>query len=238
MLLESLKQTEDILEINDFLSNPKTNHVQAEKIKFTLKYSHPVLEKKTGCVRELDRVSVESFSKKLDVKNDLIYLEEIDFMSTTINSANGFLSNYDNTNFSQNTINNSGKKMRNQSTVSLKNAIGRSTLTLAQLAFNPNNILNDEVLLVSDDSLTENNSETVLNDSLLMNQDVKELITQIIGKKISHKLNSWIIRVQLIEIKHLLGNEKNVYCTVRIGNQLFKTSVKPIDKLRFNEVCN
>jgi len=105
----------------------------------------------------------------------------------------------------------------------LKNAIGQATISLAQTAFNPNMIL-------SNDENTRNN----LNQ---LNTKAIYSLNDLANKLKSNRLNSWQVRVQLIELKHILGHNENVYCTVQIANQTFKSSVKPVENLKFNDVC-
>lgn len=113
----------------------------------------------------------------------------------------------------------------------LKNAIGQATISLAQTAFNPNMILSNE-----EDTRTNLNK---LNNQSNLFKNTKSiyLLNDLANKLKSNRLNSWQVRVQLIELKHILGHNENVYCTVQIANQTFKSSVKPVENLKFNDVC-
>jgi hypothetical protein len=112
----------------------------------------------------------------------------------------------------------------------LKNAIGQATISLAQTAFNPNMILSNE-----EDTRSGLNK---LNNQSNLFKSTKSiyLLNDLANKLKSNRLNSWQVRVQLIELKHILGHNENVYCTVQIANQMFKSSVKPVENLKFNDV--
>lgn len=45
---------------------------------------------------------------------------------------------------------------------------------------------------------------------------------------------SWQIRVRIIEIKNLTGSNQNVFCVIQIGDNIFRTKQRHIDKLQFN----
>lgn len=124
-------------------------------------------------------------------------------------------------------------------TIMLKNAIGRATISLAQMAFNPNMILtkkpNPEDQNSSgpsdDDLSSKRNNQDYQNQMITL-----DLVNQLLKDDKTSKVTSWLVKIQLLEIKHLMGTYRNIYCTVKIGDQLFKSSVKSVDKPRFNEV--
>ena len=194
-----------------------------EKIRFQLKYREPVEKKIDGLhirvIEELDEDKNSNLNNMLDVESDLLNLEELDFM---------------NMNSDFNTSQETSLKNKNQalsSSLCLKNAIGKATLSLAQVAYNPNFILNDEMI----------KDEEFINEMLKNLSDSKGLrmdkyVSQLLCKRQSNRLTSWQVRVNLIEIRHLLGTNKEVYCIINIGNQVFKSNTKPIDKLKYLEV--
>ena len=53
------------------------------------------------------------------------------------------------------------------------------------------------------------------------NQNLTNLYNKLVNKNLNPKMTSWQIKVQLIEIKNLFGNNKSVYCLVKIDNQVF-----------------
>jgi hypothetical protein len=179
------------------------------------------LDKKTGRLKD-SRDNLEKSENTLDLSDDLRYLNQKDYLHHSMNET------LKNESLMDRTISN------NYSNLIIKNAIGRATLSLAQLAFNPNMIIKES----SDDS-----SSVIVDDlslkssSLNLNQQSPiNIFFYLLNNNLFTKITSWQIKVQLIEIKNIFGNNKNVYCTVRIGDQLFKSSLKSVDKLRFNEV--
>lgn len=184
-----------------------------------MKYKEPVEKKIDGSliqVIELDDDETNSnLNKALDVESDLLNLEELDFMNMSSD---------------QKTL--MGRKNHSlTSSLSLKSAIGKATLSLAQVAYNPNFILNDE-LIKNEEFINEILKNLSDSKGLRMNKNVSQLIS----KRYSNRLTSWQVRVNLIEIRHLLGTNKDVYCIIRIGDQVFRTNTKPIDKLKYHEV--
>ena len=57
------------------------------------------------------------------------------------------------------------------------------------------------------------------------------LISQLFYTESDEKITSWQVKVRIIEIKHLVGLNKAVYCIVKIGNQIFRTKEKSIENL-------
>ncbi|CAF0876645.1 unnamed protein product [Brachionus calyciflorus] len=226
MLLESLQSNEKLVQIDDFLSDPKTNLILKNKISFSLRYRRPVeelIDRKYRRIIELEEdESNKSFIRTLDVESDLLNLEELEYMQRSLHGE---------------PVKQVSKKIKNNplsTSFSLKNAIGKATLSLAQVAYNPNYILNDETLVDAEDNIVNEHLQNLSNTNNLENIKPSNLLT---GKRSFNKLTSWQVRVNLIEIRHLLGTNKEVYCTVKIGdNQIFKSTIKQIDKLRFNEV--
>lgn len=195
-----------------------------EKIRFQLKYREPVEKKIDGLhirvIEELDEDKNSNLNNMLDVESDLLNLEELDFM----NMNSDF-----NTSHQETSLKNKNQAL--SSSLCLKNAIGKATLSLAQVAYNPNFILNDEMI----------KDEEFINEMLKNLSDSKGLrmdkyVSQLLCKRQSNRLTSWQVRVNLIEIRHLLGTNKEVYCIINIGNQVFKSNTKPIDKLKYLEV--
>jgi hypothetical protein len=115
----------------------------------------------------------------------------------------------------------------------LKNAVGNAIMLLAQTGLNPNSIL--------DSSLTANGAISkeieLTNSTLLDTPLIPNYFSQILqASKLYNKITSWVVRVDLIEIKNLVGSNENVFCIIEIGDQKYKTSVKQFDKLIYNEV--
>lgn len=54
--------------------------------------------------------------------------------------------------------------------------------------------------------------------------------------EIKETITSWLIRVNIIKLRHIVGQNENVYMTILIGNKLFKTSVKKNGSLKYDEV--
>lgn len=110
---------------------------------------------------------------------------------------------------------------------------------MAQTAFNPNMIIRESSEDVSSSGV-ENGSVKSISASVVPSNPSQQrpinLFFYLLNSNCSSNLTSWQVKVQLIEIRNLFGNNKNVYCTVRIADQMFKSSIKSIDKLRFNEV--
>jgi hypothetical protein len=200
-----------------------------------------------------------SFANCLDVKNDVINLEEINFMNQRLQKQNSKVNSTNNSiaDYSQ------FKKQKGKgfnydiSSAELKEAIGKATITLAQLAYNPNLIINnsDSVLSTSKTSTSANSTKKrnrlerrfeaeVINELSILDgfsfdkyaDEKKCLIPHLLTKNLNNKLTTWQVRVHLIELKHILGNNENIYCAIQIGSQTFYSSVKSVDKLKFNEV--
>lgn len=73
------------------------------------------------------------------------------------------------------------------------------------------------------DTETANINNLELRDNIFFNQKV---------------LNSWQINIRLIKLKYLLGIKENTlfYCTIKIDEQEFQTTIKSINCLTFDEV--
>jgi hypothetical protein len=287
MLLDSLK-SEKIIQIDDVLINSKTNQTLNERIKFTLIYCKPELDKQTGRVKEeVCRKKFLSMSNVLDVTSEIENLEEISFMNQSIKR------NKMNNQSIKNTSNNKAldkfyrkacnsiaslSKSTSKSTYDLNydlvtsgnmaEAIYKSCITLARLSFFPgldaekdmeeevkgskrlrerrkshtslSGDTRDTFSKLSSDDFTfdkyKDNNKNRSNIVNLNNSSKSPIVPQLLTPQLNNKITSWQIRLNLIEIKHLLGNNENVYCSIQIGHQSFTSSVKPIDRLKFNEV--
>lgn len=108
---------------------------------------------------------------------------------------------------------------------------------MAQTAFNPNMIIRDS----SDEGISSQTESTSAKSILASQansnqQNPINIFFYLLHSNALSDITSWQVKVQLIEIKNLFGNNKNVYCTVKIGDQMFRSSTKSVDKMRFNEV--
>jgi hypothetical protein len=92
---------------------------------------------------------------------------------------------------------------------------------------NENEISNNAIFENSTFELSEKNQT---DDSKLFKVNYK--------KKFLNKIDNWQIRVRIIKLKYLLGITENTlcYCTIKIGDHEFKTSIKSSNDLSFNEV--
>ena len=73
---------------------------------------------------------------------------------------------------------------------------------------------------------------------LIQNKALKEIrrLDSLSSTRIRHRLTSWLIRVNVIEIKYVQAQHEDLYLTVQIGNRTFWTSTKPKGEVQFNEV--
>src|SRR5579883_1748520 len=111
----------------------------------------------------------------------------------------------------------------------IRNAISRATLTMAQMAYNQNKIIREnseevgktEVALSHADSISIKSgspSHMMVNRANLSDSPLS-VFFYLLGNNssVSNAVTSWLVKIQLIEIKNLFGNNKNsVYCKVRI----------------------
>lgn len=56
------------------------------------------------------------------------------------------------------------------------------------------------------------------------------------SSEIKETITSWLVRVNIIKLRHIVGQGENVYMIILIGNKLFKTSVKKNGTLKYDEV--
>lgn len=49
-------------------------------------------------------------------------------------------------------------------------------------------------------------------------------------------ISNWQVRLRILDLRHLFGINETVYCVVQIGDKIFRTKDKNIEKLDFNEV--
>ncbi len=56
--------------------------------------------------------------------------------------------------------------------------------------------------------------------------------------KFINSVTSWLIRVNIIELRNVSGQNENVYLTVNVGDKLFRTRAKPINNtvLKYDEL--
>ena len=145
----------------------------------------------------------------------------------------------------------------------LQNAIGRATLSIAQTAYNPNMIIpdpststrnNETAAVVSkkeapkpaaaapdheDFLLAMQNQYNQRKNNSSSSNNPRSLVKQILSSKLNNKITSWQIRVRVVELKYILGKlNDHIYFCVDIGNEQFKSSVKTLDNLYFDEVFN
>lgn len=52
----------------------------------------------------------------------------------------------------------------------------------------------------------------------------------------SQRSTSWLVRVNIIELKYIAAHDGSVYLTVQIGDRIFRTSSKSCGQLQFNEL--
>lgn len=52
----------------------------------------------------------------------------------------------------------------------------------------------------------------------------------------SHQSTSWLIRVNIIELRYIAAHDESVYLTVQIGDRIFRTSSKSCGQLQYNEL--
>ena len=118
---------------------------------------------------------------------------------------------------------------------------------MAQMAFNPNMIIpennstptplpnetsSSQILNSNNTSLTSNNLTDEANS---LNNPIS-IFSNLLDRSALTSITSWQVKINLIEIRNLFGNHKKVYCVVKIADQMFKSSARTMDKLRFNEV--
>jgi hypothetical protein len=118
---------------------------------------------------------------------------------------------------------------------------------MAQMAFNPNMIIpennstptplpnetsSSQILNSNNTSLASNNLTDEANS---LNNPIS-IFSNLLDRSALTSITSWQVKINLIEIRNLFGNHKNVYCVVKIADQMFKSSARTMDKLRFNEV--
>lgn len=250
MLLEYLKEDKEI-NIDDFMVDPKTNSLICEKILFTLKYTKPQYEngKKSAEPKlgaGLNENKNENAANSIDDNFSLISekdlnLEQLEMVIQNLDKIDDINKVQDKKSmFSLNGSLSTPTTPKAKSTIDLKsddfltNAIGKATLSLAQVAFNPNMIIEDknqsQSIFMTDDE----------NIEVEQKEHEKNLINYMEQTRFKNKdkeVKSWQIRVNIIELKHILGNNEQVFCTIEYGNQeLFKTKAMPIDCLKFNEL--
>lgn len=200
------------------------------KISFELSYNRPIIESKSGRLIKIENINDLDLNLENDLEInhlDLVYqnldiIDELDELDEIMHENAG--------------KNNQEHVFDGQDL--LRNAIGKATISLAQTAFNPNMILNEN----DDKIFKKNNLENLIvnnreQEELKNQKNLKNYLHSSLYANMNKKSNSWQIRVNIIELKYLHGNNENVYCLVEIGDQSFKTSVKKIDFLKFNEVC-
>jgi hypothetical protein len=82
--------------------------------------------------------------------------------------------------------------------------------------------------------------EKSLENEALDDVNTHNLLAQLFYTEQDERIASWQVKIRIVEIKHLVGINENVYCVVEIGDQRFKTKERSIDNLDFNnedEVC-
>lgn len=227
-------------------SNQKISSSYQERISFSIRYRRPAIDKRTGRVRNADDLETSCDNEdRLDLIGDLNYIKSNEYLNHSINQ-------FTKTTPSSSAHNNkkcaiadeSGSNCVQFHSLELRNAIGRATLTMAQTAFNPNMIIREN----SDEAVSSSMLESVVAGDSVKSMSISHanpnqqspinIFFYLLNASASSSLTSWQIKVQLIEIRNLFGNNKNIYSMVSIGDQTFKSSIKSVDKLRFNEVKN
>lgn len=64
------------------------------------------------------------------------------------------------------------------------------------------------------------------NSNELGEINLPNFLSQLFYTDLNEKITSWQVRVRIIELKHLVGINENVYCIVEIGDKKFKTKRK------------
>jgi hypothetical protein len=221
----------------------------------------------TGRVLEQGLRKKKSMANCLDVTDDVRNLEELDFMSKhhqqqqqqklSLSSTTlpPIFSDRDRSNTNATgSVGSEVKSESDKSSANLKDAIGKATLTLAQLAFNPNLIINKsggagpscppnhakkKCRVHIQETFEASHPELSILEGFKFDKyaDGKKcLVPHLLTKNLNNKVTTWQVRVNLIELRHIIGNNERVYCMVEIGDQRFYSSVKSIERLKFNEV--
>ncbi len=249
MLLECLQEN-DVITIDDFMVDPKTNSLINEKIYFTLKYTQPQNEKDSKDGKPTVEKSKANVTTSIDDNFSLISendlnLDQLEMVIQNLDKIDDIQKAEEHTRF----LSSSGRQTPTTPTTPvrpkvmvdlrsedfLKNAVGKATLSLAQVAFNPNMIIQDNqnIFMPEDDDRDDLDEKEQKEHE----KNLKNYIEQARFKNKEKEVTSWQIRVNIIELKHILGNNEQVFCTIEYGDQeLFKTKTMPIDCLKFNEL--
>ena len=120
---------------------------------------------------------------------------------------------------------------------------------LRQMSENDSRIIKTDKFTMSKRSTIKNQKNNFSNLSIFSNKPFEQFeqftsplrsldnsSSKIFASKLMNKVTSWQVRVQIIEIKYLLGTNEEVFCQVEIGGNKFTTANKRIGSLTFNEV--
>lgn len=188
----------------------------------------------------------------LDVRRAVMNLEEKKFMNRSMSRSTSRISTGGGG--GRQLIGGGGKRVVQhesfnyvQSNNKLAEAIGKATLTMAQITYNPSLIINDDA--ENGKKSKEGSKKTNYDDSVLSrlghlenfrldeySDKTKCLVPYLLTKNLNNKLHTWQVKVNLIELKFILGTDEDVFCVVEIGPYRFQSRTKHIDRLKFNEV--
>jgi hypothetical protein len=110
-----------------------------------------------------------------------------------------------------------------------------STNSIPQLADLINVVLKSTVSVIEPTKNKQDDSK--FNDEIRARQ-LTEINSLDIIESFYNETNNWQIRVRIRKIRYLLGLTENTlcYCKITVGNEEFKTNVKPINNMNYNEV--
>ena len=243
MLLECfLVQEKKRITIDDFLVDAKTSTLTSDKIKFTLKYTKPKIQIENA----IHSVSMQQIANADDFVENLSLDSEKDLNFDQLEMVNQNLDKIDEIQIvEEHMMNNTWphaktghhKKLKRKNVFDvrteefMKNAIGKATISLAQTAFNPNMIISDK-----SDGLFADDHDDDTEEQMENEKNLKNYLEQTRFRNKNKTITSWLVRVNFIELKHILGNNEHLYCIIEIDDQLFRTKTLPIDCLKFNEL--
>ena len=236
MLLECLQENK-LIAIDDHMVDPKTNSFLEEKINFIIRYTTPHLDKDLS-KRLQNKTSILVDNLSLNSEKDL-NIEQLEMVSQNLDKMDEIQKVEEQLKLVSLGGQQSPTHVRPKSMIDLssgdflQNAIGKATLSLAQVAFNPNMIIEDKSQCIF---VTKEDEDKDLHELKEQEKNLKSYFEQTRFKNKDKEITSWQIRVNIIELKHILGNNEHIFCTVEYEDQLFKTKTMPIDCLKFNEL--
>ncbi|RNA26904.1 otoferlin isoform X1, partial [Brachionus plicatilis] len=244
MLLDFLLSKKDDLcaqskiHIDDYLTEPSTNKALKKKISFDLSY-----ETSENCKQQQDLDSdIYSFPNTSCnvINHPLNQSTASDYIRSILKTGEFALNKF---NLTENDFSYSNKlgiyvsDLTDESVRSWLQDVNQcpSSLNLALnliMSYELNNEQKDRFKK----SVIRNNLSHSPNETMYSNEIyLPNLLSQIFYTEWTEKIYSWQIRVRIIELKLLHGQEETVYCMVQIGDQKFRTNDKSISNLHYTD---